>query len=260
VGNFFAYGSDSVLFQDTNPTDQDAYQAELWQINGTSLVSATPLQDSVPAGWLVAGIGEFWGDGVDDILWTNPTTGGVAIWQMAGATAQNFYNIGNMGTGWQVAGVADFFPNGFSDILWQNTASSSGSFGQVEIWEMQGQSVIASNVIGTLPSSGGWNIIGVGAFAGGSQEILLQQSGTNNVATWQTDGTTTSNWTVIGTAPTAAAPQIGDFYGNGEDEIVWQAGSTLQLWQVTGSSVTSSTISTGVPSGWQIVHNPTLAA
>ena len=36
--------------------------------------------------WQVAGIGDFNGDGTDDILWRNPTTGQVDEWHMAAAT------------------------------------------------------------------------------------------------------------------------------------------------------------------------------
>ena len=37
---------------------------------------------SHPAGWTPAGIGDFNGDGTDDIAWYNPTTGNVDIWQI----------------------------------------------------------------------------------------------------------------------------------------------------------------------------------
>jgi hypothetical protein len=46
-------------------------QAPSWNDVGTESIS-----------YQVAGIADYYGNGTDDILWRNPTTGDIGIWQM----------------------------------------------------------------------------------------------------------------------------------------------------------------------------------
>jgi hypothetical protein len=46
-------------------------QATSWNVVGTANTS-----------YQVAGIGDYYGNGTDDILWRNPTSGDVGIWAM----------------------------------------------------------------------------------------------------------------------------------------------------------------------------------
>ncbi|HEV7285359.1 MAG TPA: VCBS repeat-containing protein, partial [Kaistia sp.] len=77
-------------------------------------MSANPGND-----WQIAGISDFGGDGMSDILWRH-ADGSVATWQMDGAAILGAAVVSaNPGNSWQVAGTGDFDGDGRSDILWR---------------------------------------------------------------------------------------------------------------------------------------------
>jgi hypothetical protein len=87
----------------------------------------------------VAGIGDFDGDGRDDILWRNAATGDNGIWK-GGDAGQDQAVATVADLDWQVAGTGDYNGDGRADILWHNSATGDNS-----IWHSgdvgQGQDV-----------------------------------------------------------------------------------------------------------------------
>src|SRR3546814_6893976 len=76
------------------------------------------------AGWIVAGIADFNGDGRADILWRNTVTGYNTIWRSgSSATGQVVTGVG--GQDWKIAGVGDFNGDAKADILWRSTSSGT---------------------------------------------------------------------------------------------------------------------------------------
>src|SRR5579871_2220237 len=59
-------------------------QNKFWTMNGTTVVSETPLQNSIDPNWKLIGSGDFNGDGEADIVWQNEITGQNAVWYMKG--------------------------------------------------------------------------------------------------------------------------------------------------------------------------------
>src|SRR2546421_9935146 len=74
--------------------------------------------------WQVAGIGDFDGDGKDDILWRNASTGQNYLYPMDGLAIKS--TEGYLRTvadqNWQVAGVGDFAGDGKADVPWTSAA------------------------------------------------------------------------------------------------------------------------------------------
>src|SRR5262249_51770106 len=144
----------------------------LWEMNGTNLIGGGP-GSTGGAGWQIAGIGDFDGDGKSDVLWQNPGPTGTLtwLWQMNGTT-QRGGGPGPTGRGgWQIAVLGDFNGDGNSDVLWQKPGAGGA---ETFLWEMDGTTQIG----GGQGSTGGvgWQIAGLGDFNGdGNSDVLWQK-------------------------------------------------------------------------------------
>ena len=191
IGDFTGDGDADILWQNSNGS------LALWLMDGSTITSsATPTCEgsavSPGSSWSVAGIGDFTGDGDDDILWQN-SNGSLAMWLMDGSTitstATPTYegSAVSPGSSWSVAGIGDFTGNGDADILWRN------SNGSLAMWLMDG-STIESSATPTYQGSAvsphsSWNIVEIGDFNGsGDSDILWQQSTTGALVEWQMNG------------------------------------------------------------------------
>jgi len=83
-------------------------------MDGAAATSATTLFAD-PA-WIVAGTGDFNGDGKADILWRRPSDGAVSMWLMDGTAATSTTTL-FADPDWIVAGTGDFNGDGKADIL-----------------------------------------------------------------------------------------------------------------------------------------------
>jgi hypothetical protein len=75
----------------------------IWFLNSSGLIQSTASVGVVSPSstWSIAETGDFNGDGMSDILWTDGS-GDVAIWFMNGATIASTAGLGNVGTSWVV--------------------------------------------------------------------------------------------------------------------------------------------------------------
>jgi hypothetical protein len=135
-GEVLASGSTlTVDNYDTNSSTPAGLTSTLFIRNGgTTGNGFTPnvFIGSVSAGWSLAGIGDFAGNGKDDLLWFNQSSGTFSIWDSTGnAFTPNSY-IGSVAAGWALADVGNFtgHANSQDDLLWRNT--STGTF---SIWQ-----------------------------------------------------------------------------------------------------------------------------
>ena len=97
----------------------------------------------------VAGTGDFYGNGADDILLANSQTGALGMFAMHNGQA-TWQSIGSVGAGWQVAGTGDYFGSGTSDILLQNPTT-----GGIGMFAMN-NGVASWQGIASLPT--GWHV------------------------------------------------------------------------------------------------------
>lgn len=56
----------------------------------------------VPEHWVLAAVGDYDGNGVEDLLWRHPFTGEIGFWAMEHAHIAAWHSLGNPGTNWQV--------------------------------------------------------------------------------------------------------------------------------------------------------------
>jgi FG-GAP-like repeat/Fibronectin type III domain len=180
--------------------------------------------------------GDFNGDGKDDILWRQSSTGAVTLWLMNGGTIQSSAGGWVVSSDWAIQGVGDFNGDGKSDILWRNTTT-----GAVTIWFMNGGAVHSQGMPGTVSSD--WVIQGVGDFNGdGKSDILWRSKSTGAVSLWLMNGGSIqsqgggwnvgSDWMIQG---------VGDFNGDGKSDILWRSKSTerVVIWFLNGRTLLS---------------------
>ena len=103
--------------------------ASATQLAGAGGSDGNSWQGSVPAGYQIAGVGDFHGNGSSDILLRNPVSGDVA--ELRSDQGMNFSDIGWAGAGWEVPGTADLNGDGTTDIVFAFPGS-----GAVGAWVM----------------------------------------------------------------------------------------------------------------------------
>ena len=120
-----------------NPTTGDIQE---WLMANTAWAGTVDLGVH-PTDYRIAGIGDFFGNGIDDVLWTSapssvpsPSQAPVQtdIWELnSSGQWRASVSPGSHPGGYNVVGVGDFTGNGTSDILWQNPTT-----GDVDEWQI----------------------------------------------------------------------------------------------------------------------------
>jgi hypothetical protein len=177
AGDFNGDGRDDILWRNDNGNMTDWLGAS----NGGFFDNAANAFTNVPTSWQVASIGDFNGDGRDDILWRNDN-GNMTDW--LGASNGGFFDNAanaytNVPTSWHVAGTGDFNGDGRDDILWRNDngnmtdwlgASNGGFFDN------------AANAYTSVPTS--WHVASIGDFNGDGRDDILWRNDNGNMTDW----------------------------------------------------------------------------
>ncbi|TWT20343.1 hypothetical protein FQY83_11490 [Luteimonas marina] len=161
--------------------------------------------------------GDFGGDGVADILWRNPATGGVSRWN--GPQFATSQALTTVDSAWSIAGIGDFDSDHVADVLWRHTGT-----GRNVIW--RGGNSNTQRPVNAV-SDTRWFVAGLGDFDGdGRSDILWRHGGDGRNVIWKAansnlqqpvTGVTDLDWKVAG---------VGDFDGDGRDDILWRHART----------------------------------
>ncbi|MBF0316915.1 MAG: VCBS repeat-containing protein [Nitrospirae bacterium] len=224
VGDFNGDGKTDMLFRQkgngnnqhgkNNGNEQKGNgKMALWLMNGADVVDAKVLDGSPGRDWVVAGVGDFDGDGRDDIIFRHEGIGKLAIWLMDGTTARaSMVQLPLKDPQWRIARVGDFDGDGKADILYKNVRT-----GDVAIWFMDGTTVKDAKIVATVADDS-WHIVRVGDYNGdGKLDILWQNDTTGLLYMWFMDGATIKShaslgavddpdWFVIGTGRVQVTP------------------------------------------------------
>jgi FG-GAP-like repeat len=215
-------------------------QAVVWAMNGTDVAGGGKVGANPGPSWSAIGAGDFYGNGLSDILWQN-ANGQAAIWETDGTTVIGGGNVGaNPGPAWSAIGTGDFDADGHSDILWQNAD------GHVALWEMNGANVIGGGIVDAAPGPS-WNAIGTGDFTGGAGDSdVLFQNVSGQIAIWEMNGLSLAGGGIVGANPGPGWKAIGtgDFTGAGDSDILFQntASGQIAIWEMSGTNITGGGI------------------
>jgi uncharacterized repeat protein (TIGR01451 family) len=207
-------------------------------ITGT-VASAQPdanvLDNSASASVVVRPVGDFDGDGREDLLWRNAATGQVTAWYMNNAAIAGTATLSpsrGSDLNWRLGGVGDFDSDGKPDLVWRNQATGAN-----EVWLMNGLTRTSVVPILSVPDSA-WQIVSVGDFnKDGWPDLLWQHtSGLSNVI--YMNGTTVS-----GSAPAGAVPNAWQVAGGAD----WNNdGNVDEVWRRSTDGMTVAVLLSGV--------------
>ena len=138
--------------------------------------------------WKIAGVGDFDGDGKDDILWRNSSSGQNYLYPMNGTAikpTEGFIRTVADLT-WQVKGVGDFDGDGKADIVWRNSSS-----GQNYLYLMDGITIKPTEGYLRTVTDLDWQIAAVGDYDGdGKADVLWRHATSGDNYLYFMDGTT----------------------------------------------------------------------
>jgi hypothetical protein len=226
VGDFDGAGKAEILWRAGNGDVSE------WLANpGEGFTGLTPVDLGItPLAWTIAGVGDFTGDGLTDILWRN-VDGEVSLWLSNRGGGYTADDVGMTPAGWTVQAVGDYNGDGKADILWRD------GNGDVSEWLSNpgsGFTGFAPTDLGVVPSS--WTIVGdtppavtattsqaVSDFTGQGLSDILWRNSDGTVSIWFTTaggghtsqdyGVIPSSWTIQG---------VGDFNGDRRADILWR--------------------------------------
>lgn len=236
---------ESVLIRDpTNGLTTGSYSFQ-------AFASATMSEGT--AGYHLAGMSDFDGDGHADILWRN-VNGALSTWQLSGDGAanqirQNVFSA-QIDTGWKIVETSDFTGDGRADILWRH---ENGTF---SIWDASGEGAFQPGSYTDDSVGNQWQIAATGDLNGDGKSDLLWRNQDGSISTWLSTGrgfqenafshaAVGANWKIEG---------LGDFNGDGHADIMWRNDNgTISTWLGTSTGFAENSYAFGgVGTDWYI--------
>lgn len=178
-----AYSAMPGSIKGMNTTTDEDENLILWEMDGVVKANEIPIGTISPE-FIIAGAGDFDGDGDCDIASFNTITAGTTIWEMDGLEYVNSHVVpggGNLNLVPQAVG--DMNNDNIPDIILRNDNS-----GQARIWVMNSDYTRSAN-IGPIASNTNLRLKGAIDIDGdGNTDILNYNINSGNLNSWLMDG------------------------------------------------------------------------
>ncbi|MFL6733191.1 MAG: FG-GAP repeat domain-containing protein [Sphingomicrobium sp.] len=189
AGDFDGDGLDDILWVNDNGTVSN------WLSNGDYefTINDHYAMTSILADWPIQGIGDFDGDGRDDLVVRHGETLDLMFATQTGAFEPSLGPFASIQVEWQIAGVGDFNGDGNADLLWRH------SNGAISNWLYDGgvgsQTFEINDANAFVNVSNDWQIAGVGDYDGdGRDDLLWRNVDSGAVSDWL--ATETGGWII----------------------------------------------------------------
>lgn len=221
----------------------------VWAATGNGGFTASSYYSgAVGSSWSVAAVGDFTGDGREDVLWRN-VNGQLSEWQSVGSGfAANVFSA-SVAASWKIQGAGDFDGNGTADLFWRNTD------GSIAVWTSSGTTMNQGAYFhGAIATS--WHMTGIGDFDGDGYADILWRNDNGALSVWSGTGSgfressynnaVDPGWKVAG---------VLDFNDDGRDDILWRNDDgRVSIWTSTGPAFAAGIYDGSVATSWQVIN------
>ena len=218
--------------------DGDGTSDILWRNDSSGQLLVSLMRDGASVGgggiqvpdiklsrsWKVDAIGDFDGDGREDIALARRNEGLIEILYMNGSKLVSHSRLRAPTADWLLVAAPDADGDGASELVWQNQTTLEA---RIESTAAPGK---ALPLIGTNPR---WRVLGSGDFDGdGRQDLLVRSKEVGAVKPMLLNGARATLASF--SAPVPKSPWelrgLGDFDGDGRADALWRHTIAAQLW------------------------------
>jgi hypothetical protein len=183
--------------------------------------------------------GDFDGNGTSDLLWFNPWTSQVGLWNMGyqlssdwmgGGVTRKSLETYNITPGYFVGAVGDFNGDGYADLAF--TSANHDLY----LWTNNQKGGFAARYLGTYP--GNWQLIGAGDVDGdGHDDLLWLDPSECKFGYWTMNGAAVTGYHTINIACGYYPISLGYYTPSNRLSIIWtSAANDLYIWDSNGGS------------------------
>jgi len=180
---------------------------------------------------LASQLGDFNGDGRDDLAFRRTSDGLISLYLMDTFTILAAQAIGTLDPNFTLTAVADFNGDGRADFLFRRASD-----GMLAMYLMNGFQVISAQLLGTLGTD--WDFVGTADFNGdGRADILFRRINDGMLSLYLMNGPTILAAQQLGTLGTEWRVRgVRDFNGDGRADILFfrVADGGLALYEYDG--------------------------